>query len=59
MSLNRNKENSGRRRTAHSKDDIELVRNIRKEPKFLHKCLLKQLFCKYEANLQENTHAEV
>ena len=28
MSLNRNKENSGRRRTAHSKDDIELVRNM-------------------------------
>ena len=28
MSLNRNKENSGRRRTAHSKNDIELVRNM-------------------------------
>ena len=28
MSLNRNKENSRRRRTARSEEDIELVRNI-------------------------------
>ena len=28
MSLNRNKGNSGRRGTAHSEEDIELVRNI-------------------------------
>ena len=79
-SLNRSKENSGRRRTACSEDVIELFRNILEnnpnltriciqkcdrhvEWKFAevvcHKCLSKQLFCKYETNLQENTHAEV
>ena len=77
-SLNRNKDNSGRRRTAPFEEKIELVRNILEsnlhlariciekygrhvEWKFaevvLHRCLSKQCFCKYAANLQNN-HAE-
>ena len=32
-SLNRNKENSGRRRTARSEDNIELIKYIIKQPK--------------------------
>ena len=80
MSLNRNKENSGRQRTAQSEENIELVRKILEnnsnltwiciekygrhvEWKFAevvaHRVLSKQLFCRYAANLQENTQIEV
>ena len=80
MSLNRNKENSGRRRTALCEEDIELVRNVLENNPNLtririgkygrhiewrfaevvpHKCSSKRLSCRYEANLQKNTHAEV
>ena len=79
-SLKTKKENSGRRRTAPSEENIKLVRNILENKPNLtrifiknygrhvewrftevvpHRCSSKQLFWKYAANLQENTHAEV
>ena len=41
-SLNRNKENSGRRRTARSEENIELVKNIlENNPNLTRSCIVK------------------